>query len=84
MKPLKLVTWEGDFTQFLVEASSDEEAINKAIKANLEITYDEDDFDYINDFYTYTIDDVDFDLLCEILNRTDKLGKFGEALVFNG
>lgn len=82
MKPLKLVTWEGDFTQFLVEASSDEEAINKAIKANLEITYDEDDFDYINDFYTYTIDDVDFDLLCEILNRTDKLGKLGEALVF--
>lgn len=82
MKPLKLVTWEGDLTQFLVEASSDEEAINKAIKANLEIAYDEEDFDYINDFYTYTIDDVGFDLLCEILKRIDIVGKLGEALVF--
>lgn len=83
MKPLKLVTWEGDLTQFLVEASSDEEAINKAIKANLEISYDEDDFDYINDFYTYTVNDVDFDLLCEIIKRNDIVDIYNNALVFS-
>ena len=31
---LKLVTWDGDLTQFLVEADTDEEAIKKAIEAN--------------------------------------------------
>ena len=82
---LKMVTWDGDLTQFLVEAETNDEAICKAIEANKEfdrwLGSDDPDVDDIN---CYTVDDVDFNLLCEIIERNDWYkGKFGDAKVFN-
>ena len=86
---LMLVTWEGDLTQFLVEAENKVDAIAKAIKANREIDMavfcsDEECLDDINDPATYSVDDVDFSLLGEICQRKDCVGKYSDALVFNG
>lgn len=81
---LKLVTWEGDLTQFLVEANTNLEAIRKAIKANLQIgDCDEEIEKDIHDLTAYTVEDVDFSLLSEIFRRTDYIGTYGEAVVFN-
>lgn len=82
---LKLVTWEGDLTQFLVEADTNAEAIKKAMESNLLIgEVDDEIFDDVKDATAYTVEDVDFDLLCEIIERNDWFkGKFGEAKVFN-
>lgn len=86
MMNLKLVTWECDLTQFLVEAETNDEAIRKAIEANKE--YDRfcgSDIPEIDDATSYTVDDVNFDLLCEIIEREDWFkGKFCKAKVFNG
>ena len=82
---LYMVTWDGDLTQFLVEAETNEEAISKAIYANKEFDrYCRSDNPDITDPTLYTVDDVDFNLLCEIIERNDWFkGKFGEAKVFN-
>ncbi len=80
---LKLVTWEGDLTQFLVEAETNLEAIKKAVEANLQIGDCEGFEENIHDLTTYTVEDVDFSLLSEIFARTDWIGTYGEAVVFN-
>ncbi len=80
---LKLVTWEGDLTQFLVDANTNVEAIRKAIEANLQIGDCDEESEDINDIATYTVEDVDFSLLSEIFERTDYIGTYGEAVVFN-
>lgn len=82
---LKLVTWEGDLTQFLVEAETNDEAIRKATEANKEFDrFCGSDTSEIDDATSYTVDDVNFDLLCEIIERKDWFkGKFCEAKVFN-
>lgn len=93
MMNLKMVTWEGDLTQFLVEAETRDEAISKAITANKEFdrfcggngrdNYDLEDCGF-EDRDLYDVDDIDFNLLCEIIERNDWFkGKFGEAKVFN-
>ena len=91
---LKMVTWDGDLTQFLVEAETRDEAISKAITANKEFdkfcyggngrdNFDLEDCD-IEDRGSYDVSDIDFDILCEIIERNDWFkGKFGEAKVFN-
>ena len=94
MTNLKMVTWNGDLTQFLVEAETRDEAISKAITANKEfdkfcIYNGRDNFDLAyRDFENrnlYDVYDIDFDVLCEIIERNDWFkGKFGEAKVFNG
>lgn len=83
---LKMVTYDGDLTQFLVEARTDDEAIAKAIYANKEIDRELGASDEsVNDPAYYEVDDVDFKLLCEIIEREDcYTGMFGEAKVFNG
>ena len=71
---LKLVTYELDLTQFLMEVSSDEEAVAKAIKANVSIepTFTEyEDLTAMTKEENYTVKDVDFSLLTEILKRND-------------
>ena len=85
MMNLKMVTWDGDLTQFLVEAETDDEAISKAITANKEFDrFCGSDNPDINVPSLYIVDDVDFNLLCEIIERNDWFkGKFGEAKVFN-
>lgn len=81
---LKLVTWEGDLTQFLVEADTNLEAIRKAVEANLRLgDCDEEIEEDIHDLTAYKVEDVDFSLLREIFQRTDCLGIYGEAVVFN-
>ena len=81
---LKLVTYEGDLTQFLVEAKTGEEAIKKAIKANekLDVSIDDEVLEVINDSSVYSCEDVDWFLLTEILRRDDMNGKFEDAVVF--
>ena len=84
IKNIKLVTWEGDLTQFLVEADTNLKAIRKAVEANLRLgDCDEEIEEDIHDLTTYTVEDVDFDLLNELFQRTDYIGKYGDAIVFN-
>ena len=84
MMNLKLVTWEGDLTQFLVEADTNLKAIRKAVEANLQIgDCDEEIEEDIHDLTTYTVEEVDFNLLSEIFGRTDYIGVYEEAVVFN-
>ena len=84
MMNLKMVTWEGDLTQFLVEADTNLEAIRKAVEANLQIgDCDEEIKEDVHDLTAYTVEDVDFGLLSEIFKRTDYIGTYGEAVVFN-
>ena len=71
---LKMVTFETDLTQFLVEADNRLEAIKKAVKANL--IYDAADgdiLDDINDYNNYTVADIDFEILQQIVQRNDWL-----------
>lgn len=84
---LKLVTWDGDLTQFLVEADTRDEAISKAITANKEFNRfcGDNGHDDFEDRNLYDVYDIDFDILCDIIERNDWFkGKFGEAKVFNG
>lgn len=83
MMNLKLVTWDGDLTQFLVEADTKLEAIKKAVEANLMIGDCDGAEEDIHDLTTYSVEDVDFILLSEMFRRTDLLGIYGEAIVFN-
>lgn len=81
---LKFVTWDGDLTQFLVNAETEDKAIYKAIDANFKICAPDDDIiEDMKNQATYEVEDVDFDLLCEIFQRTDCIGVYGEAVVFN-
>ena len=79
---LKMVTWDGDLTQFLVEADNNLGAIKKAVEANLKLGDCEGDTD-IHDLSTYKVEDVDFNLLKELFRRTDCLGIYGDAIVFD-
>ena len=82
---LKLVTWDGDLTQFLVEADTDEEAIKKVIEANFIFADPGDDDDGLvredmQDKSWYEVEDVDFNLLSEIFRRTDH-DTYGEGIL---
>ena len=82
---LKLVTWDGDLTQFLVEADTDEEAIKKAIEANFIFADPGDDDDSLlrldmQDSRAYEVEDVNFNLLSEIFRRTDH-GTYGKGIL---
>lgn len=81
---LKMVTWDGDLTQFLVEANTNVEAIKKAMESNFSIgKVDDEIVDDMKDSSAYIVEDVDFNLLKEIFERADCLGIYGEAVVFN-
>ena len=75
---LKLVTFDIDLTQFLVNAETTVEAIEKAHEANRLIGgIDGYDMEGIR-YQDYTVEDVDWDLLREILARKDCLGDVGD------
>ena len=85
---LKLVTWDGDLTQFLVEAISDEEAVNKAIEANFKYADPGDDDDGMvatdmRDPVTYTVEDVDFAFLSEIFASACRNYAYCKAIIFD-
>ena len=81
---LKLVTWDCfdlvALMQFLVKADTDAEAIRKAMEANIIIgEYDGTE----HDASTYTVEDVDFNLLIKIFKETRWIGTYGQAIVLN-
>lgn len=78
---LKLVTFNRDQEQFLVNATGNETAIELAIEANKKIgNFDEPEWNAeMEDKSRYKVEDVDFDLLCEIIKRDDWL--FNETYV---
>ena len=45
---------------------------------------DDEIVDDMKDSAAYSVEEVDFELLSELFNRTDIIGKYGEAVVFNG
>ena len=80
---LKLVTWEGDLTQFLVEAETNDEAIRKAVEANKSIMEVNDEiYECISECASYTVEDVTFDILEGLFNRTDCGGRYKNSIVF--
>ena len=84
---LKLVTYEGDLTQFLVDAETDEKAIEIAIKANRALDeelkeIDEDAFEVLGDSSVYQCEDVDWKLIKVIFDRDDKNGEVEDTIVF--
>ena len=86
---LKLVACNLDNTQFLVEANTNDEAINQAIKANLGYAlYDEEDQKDIEDPKSYSVKDVDYQvlkgLLMRLFNQPDIFGIIRSVIVFDG
>lgn len=73
---LKMVTYELDLTQFLVDAETDEEAIQKAIHANCSYEFDsEEDEKDAKDKINYSVEDIyDMRNLYYICRRTDIMG----------
>ena len=91
---LKLVTWECDLTQFLVDADNGD-PVSLAIEGNRifdEENYkydpkDEDDVIHIEDRNnpnTYEVWDIDFEDLGPILERNDYMGRYGTSHMFCG
>ena len=71
---LVMVTFEPDYTQFLIEADNREKAIDYAIKANKEYDrYDEDLLEDIENRSNYFVGDVEFEDLKYIIQRNDWL-----------
>jgi len=88
MLNLYLVTFEGDNTQFLVNAETEEQAIVYANEANIHcgVIDDEDGCPYdLNNPKPewYTVEHVDWNLLQEILERDDYGFTTGRAVVYN-
>ena len=83
---LKMVTWDLDYMQFLVNADTNEDAINRAIGINLSYAPidDEIQFEDINDPTTYSVDDVDYKFLTELFERRDIIGVIDNVVVFSG
>lgn len=81
---LKLVTFDKDQEQFLVSATKDETAIELAIEANKKIgDYDNPDWNaQMEDKSYYDVEDVDFNLLCEIIKRDDWLFSDIDVMAF--
>lgn len=72
---LKLVTFNKDQEQFLVNAIGNNTAIQLAIDANKKIgSFDNPEWDAeVENESLYTVEDVDFGMLCEIIKRNDWL-----------
>lgn len=72
---LKLVTFDSNQEQFLVNTARNQTAIELAIEANKKIgNFDELELNAeMEDYSRYEVEDVDFNLLCEIIKRDDWL-----------
>ena len=85
---MKIVKWMFDYRECLVDASTDEEAISKAIEGNRLYEEEwggasEDEMECITDRNYYNVlGDVDIDwIACRIHDRWFA-GKYGSSLVF--
>ena len=85
---LMLVTFDGDLSQFLVNAKDEKEAVRKAIAANLSSVFGsynkEEESDIKNSEY-YSVEKVnDMAFLGEIIKREDYITTFNNVICFNG
>lgn len=83
---LKLVTWKGDLTQFIVNAPTETDAIQQAILANFDYAEFDDDEWAIEDMKnekTYTCEEVNLHMLSEILKRDDFIRFIDGVIVLN-
>ena len=90
---LKLVTYEGDMTQFLVNAEYNVDAIKIAHEANIYASEkccgDKDGANTLRGFADddfkkmYTVDPVSFSLLTEIVQRNDLWFVTDTAIVYS-
>lgn len=82
---LKFVTWDGDLTQFLVNAETDDKAIKLAMKANFEYEkYDDHMVEDMEDPSTYKVEDIDtMEYLFNIIQRNDWISINSDVIVFN-
>lgn len=77
---LYLVTFRPTFTQFLCNVNNKREAIDAAIKTNIEMG----NVDGIKNKDNYQVEIVGWDLLKEILRRDDYYGTINDTVVFDG
>ena len=81
---LKLITFTLDNTQFLVDAEADEQAIKYANEAN-KLAGGLDEYDFDNpEAGDYVVEEVDFPLLSEIIQRNDWLvfKNYNKAIIY--
>ncbi len=85
MMNLKFVTWDGDLTQFLVNAETDDKAIELAMKANFEYEkYDDHMVEDMKNPSTYEVEDIDtMEYLFNIIQRNDWISINSDVIVFN-
>jgi len=81
---LKLVTFNGDQEQFLINTADNERAVKLAIEANKKIgTFDNPEWDMeVEDKSLYTVESVDFNMLYEIIKRNDWLFNDNNVMAF--
>lgn len=91
MMNLYLITYDLDYSQFLVNANNTSEALDLAVEQNLSEVFlgsygdDESNELEIKNKTNYTIESVnDFEFLCEIIKREDWLGCTSNVMIFRG
>lgn len=77
---LYLVTFRPTFTQFLCNVNNKKDAIDAAMKANIEMG----DIDGMKSKDNYQVEIVGWDLLKEILRRDDYYGAINNTVIFDG
>ena len=77
---LYLVTFRPTFTQFLCNVNNKKEAIDAAMKINIEMG----DVDGMKNKDNYQVEIVGWDLLKEILRRDDYYRTINDTVVFDG
>lgn len=77
---LYLVTFRPTFTQFLCNVNNKKEAIDAAMKINIEMG----NVDGMKNKDNYQVEIVGWDLLKEILRRDDYYGTINDTVVFDG
>ena len=90
MMNLFIVTYDLDYTQFLVDAKNESEAIDLAIEQNINEAFlgkwdNEEDAIAMHDHTNYTVEPInDFDLICNLIKRDDWLGYTPNVMIFRG
>lgn len=77
---LYLVTFRPTFTQFLCNVNNKKDAIDAAMKANIEMG----NVDGMKSKDNYQVEIVGWDLLKEILRRDDYYGTINNTVIFDG
>lgn len=76
---LYLVTFRPTFTQFLCNVNNKKDAIDAAVKANIEMG----EIDGMMNKDNYKVEIIGWDLLKEILKRNDYYGVHNDVVIFD-